>query len=284
MAVFGIPTLHEDDALRAVRAAVDLAPALQPLNADLASRGEAAIELRVGIQTGEVVADEATGGDSLATGDTLNTAARLEQVAKPGEIVIGRTTYLLVRDAVSADAIDDLVLRGKRSAVAAYRVAGLAGRASQVPRAEIPIVGRADELGILHRALEAATRLADTAARDDPRSGRGRQEPARSPVRRGGGQGRPRAPRTLPAVRRRDHLLGDRGDPPLGGGDHRATTRSRLRARGWRRWPVRDPRRAESSVSSRPFSASSHARSRRTTSPGPSAARLSCSRGRSRWW
>ena len=156
MAVFGIPTLHEDDALRAVRAAVDLAPALQPLNVDLAGRGETAIELRVGIQTGEVVADEATGGDSLATGDTLNTAARLEQVANPGEIVIGRTTYLLVRDAVSADAIDDLVLRGKRSAVGAYRVTGLAGRAAQVPRAEIPIVGRADELGILHRALEAA--------------------------------------------------------------------------------------------------------------------------------
>src|SRR5438309_1118369 len=100
MAVFGIPTLHEDDALRAVKAAADIRESLERLNADLRQRRGLAILLRTGVNTGEVVAGDPSAGQTLVTGDTVNTAARLEQAARPGEILLGPTTYGLVRDAV----------------------------------------------------------------------------------------------------------------------------------------------------------------------------------------
>src|SRR5690242_9525009 len=99
MAVFGIPTLHEDDALRAVRAANEMRAAIQLLNQELASANWPPIAMRTGVNTGEVVAGEG-GGHTLATGDAVNIAARLEQAAGAGEIVLGATTFRLVRDAV----------------------------------------------------------------------------------------------------------------------------------------------------------------------------------------
>ena len=81
MAVFGIPQIHEDDALRAVRAALDMQAALAILNRDLGARWGIQLVIRTGINTGEVVAGDATAHQSLATGDVVNTAARLEQVA-----------------------------------------------------------------------------------------------------------------------------------------------------------------------------------------------------------
>ncbi len=100
MAVFGIPTLHEDDALRAVRAAVDIRAALQGLNATLETERGLTVTFRTGITTGEVVAGDPSAGQTLVTGDTVNTAARLEQAAQPGEILLGEVTQRLVRDAV----------------------------------------------------------------------------------------------------------------------------------------------------------------------------------------
>ena len=91
MAVFGIPTLHEDDALRAVRAAAEMREGLAVLNEELMRAYEVAIEMRTGLNTGEVVAGE---GQTLATGDTVNVAARLEQAAAPGEILLGRDDLL----------------------------------------------------------------------------------------------------------------------------------------------------------------------------------------------
>src|SRR5205823_11211744 len=81
MAVFGIPTLHEDDALRAVRAAHEIAPAIEALNAELAGTGWTPIALRIGIHTGEVVTGDAAASHTLVTGDAVNVAARLEQAA-----------------------------------------------------------------------------------------------------------------------------------------------------------------------------------------------------------
>ena len=97
MAVFGIPVLHEDDALRAVRAAAELRDGLGKLNESLLRDYGTTLELRIGVNTGEVV----TGTEErLATGDAVNVAARLEQAAQPGEILIGAETRPLVRDAV----------------------------------------------------------------------------------------------------------------------------------------------------------------------------------------
>src|SRR5581483_2252635 len=92
MAVFGVPVVHEDDALRAVRAAVEMRDALPELG----------VQGRIGVTTGEVV----TGTEErLATGDAVNVAARLEQAAKPGEILIGEETLRLARDAVEVEAV-----------------------------------------------------------------------------------------------------------------------------------------------------------------------------------
>src|SRR5207253_5470070 len=96
MGVFGVPVLHEDDALRAVRAAAEMQTALDDLNAQLEPAWDVVLRTRIGINTGEVVVGGAAGG-SLVVGDALNVAARLEQTAAPGEILLGPGTYALVR-------------------------------------------------------------------------------------------------------------------------------------------------------------------------------------------
>ncbi len=109
MAVFGVPAVHEDDALRAVRAAAEMRDALPGLG----------LEGRIGVMTGEVV----TGTEErLATGDAVNVAARLEQAASSGEVLIGEPTLALVREATDAEPIEPLVLKGKSQPVTAFRL------------------------------------------------------------------------------------------------------------------------------------------------------------------
>jgi class 3 adenylate cyclase/tetratricopeptide (TPR) repeat protein len=133
MAVFGVPQAREDDALRAVRAAVELREAVAGLG----------LQARVGVNTGEVVAGD---GDSLVTGDAVNVAARLEQVAEPGEILLGEETRRLVRDAVDVEK-RVLELRGKRVPVSAYRLLTLDVDAPGLARRfDSPLVGRVREL------------------------------------------------------------------------------------------------------------------------------------------
>jgi class 3 adenylate cyclase len=112
MAVFGIPRLHEDDAFRAVRAAAGMRERLSTLNHDLREELGVEIAVRTGIHTGEVVAGDPSRGQTLVTGDAVNTAARLEQAAGAGEILIGEPTYRLVRDAVVAEPIEPVVAKG----------------------------------------------------------------------------------------------------------------------------------------------------------------------------
>jgi class 3 adenylate cyclase/predicted ATPase len=135
MAVFGVPSVHEDDALRALRAAVEMRDALPELE----------LEGRIGVTTGEVV----TGTEErLATGDAVNVAARLEQAAPPGEVLIG--TLALAREAVDAEPVEPLVLKGKTDPVPAFRLV----RVLDVPgrRHGGPFVGRRDELELLRSA------------------------------------------------------------------------------------------------------------------------------------
>ena len=110
MAVFGVPQVHEDDALRAVRAASEMRAALGDLNRDLEEEFGVAILTRIGVDTGVVVAGEPSAGQNLVLGDMVNTAARLEQAAAPGEILLGEDTYRLVRDAVVVEPVDPLTV------------------------------------------------------------------------------------------------------------------------------------------------------------------------------
>src|SRR5215213_1528420 len=123
MAVFGLPLPHEDDALRAVRAAAGMQAALGKVNAELSARYGVTLANRTGVNTGEVVAnDDPTADQKLATGDAVNVTARLEQAAPENEIYLGQTTYRLVRDAVEVEAVEPLELKGKTERVPAYRL------------------------------------------------------------------------------------------------------------------------------------------------------------------
>ena len=143
MAVFGVPHVHEDDALRAVRAASEMRDALPELG----------VQARIGVSTGEVV----TGTEErLATGDAVNVAARLEQAAQPGEILLGKETLHLVRETVEAESVEPLGLKGKAEPVAAARLLAVTGDTRR--RHEAPMVGRETELRRLRDAFEQATR------------------------------------------------------------------------------------------------------------------------------
>ena len=157
VAVFGLPILHEDDALRAVRAAAEARAALAVVNDDLVRDYGLGLDTRTGINTGEVVGGETDSGSTLATGDMVNVAARLEARAQPGEIVIGAATYRLVRDAVTVEELAPLELKGKSQPVAAYRVVDVAPDAPGVlRRLESPLVGRSLELAELLQSFDDA--------------------------------------------------------------------------------------------------------------------------------
>jgi class 3 adenylate cyclase/tetratricopeptide (TPR) repeat protein len=143
MAVFGVPASHEDDALRACRAAIEMRDAFPELG----------IAGRIGVNTGEVV----TGTEErLATGDAVNVAARLEQAAHSGEVLVGEATLALVREAVDAEAAEPLDLKGKAEPVPAFRLLGLGAGGER--RFATPMVGRETELRRLRDAFAQATR------------------------------------------------------------------------------------------------------------------------------
>jgi len=157
MAVFGIPQLHEDDALRAARAAADMREGLAALNKELERDRGVTIEVRIGVNTGEVVAGASATDPAIVTGDAVNVAARLEQRAAPGDVLIGEATYRLVREAVEAEPVQPLDLKGKAEPVGAWRLVGVREVVSGIPRhLDSPMVGRERQLGQLRQAFEAA--------------------------------------------------------------------------------------------------------------------------------
>jgi class 3 adenylate cyclase len=150
MAVFGIPTVHEDDALRAVRAADEVRTSLLTLNEQLERDSGVTLELRIGLNTGEVAAGR---GESLVTGDAVNVAKRFEEAAGPGEILVGEPTHRLVRDAVEAEPVEPLALKGKGAAVAAFRVLSVKeGVPERARRLDSPMVGQDRERRLLEQA------------------------------------------------------------------------------------------------------------------------------------
>ena len=142
-AVFGLPAAHEDDALRAVRAGLEIQERL----ARLREASPIPMEARVGITTGEVLV---SGGAAPLIGDTMNTAARLQAGAEPGQVLIGELTWRLVRDAVTAEPAAPLAAKGKTEPIAAWRVVVLApGSTGRRVRIDVPIVGRDRESAAL---------------------------------------------------------------------------------------------------------------------------------------
>jgi class 3 adenylate cyclase/tetratricopeptide (TPR) repeat protein len=155
MAVFGIPRLHEDDPLRAVRATAELRDRLASLSEQLRDEQAVTLEVRAGIQTGQIVAGESGAGETLVTGDAVNTAARLQQAASPGAILLGEPAYRAVRDFVEVDVLEPLALRGKTGPTRAYQLRSIAsGRDTRVSRMKAPLVGRERQVALLQAAYE----------------------------------------------------------------------------------------------------------------------------------
>lgn len=160
LAVFGIPVVHEDDALRAVRAAFELRGELVRVNDELERAYGVRIAVRTGVHTGEVLAGDPAQGQAFATGDAVVVAQRLETSAAAGEILVSDATMRLVRDAVSAEPLGPLALKGKSEPVLAWRLDRVTpGAAGRTRRLDSPLVGRTTELARLREEL--ATAVAD---------------------------------------------------------------------------------------------------------------------------
>jgi class 3 adenylate cyclase/tetratricopeptide (TPR) repeat protein len=154
MAVFGLPVRHEDDALRAVRGAAAMQAALPALNDSFRSRWRLELHNHIGVNTGEVIAGDATVGQRLVTGDAVNTAARLEQAAGAQEIILGGLTYRLARDQIEVEPIPPLTLKGKTEPVPAYRLVRVAQRPTEASAPTTPFVGREAEMARLENTLD----------------------------------------------------------------------------------------------------------------------------------
>ncbi|HEY5661412.1 MAG TPA: AAA family ATPase [Gaiellaceae bacterium] len=146
MAAFGIPQAHEDDAERAVRAALGI----------IQRAHDAGVEARIGIEAGEVVVDETD--STFATGEAVNVAARLQQAAKPGEILIGESAHRLTDGRVETDQVGPLELRGFRRPIGAYRALAAGGGQPKRVTVSAPFVGREAELDLLENTLSRTVR------------------------------------------------------------------------------------------------------------------------------
>jgi class 3 adenylate cyclase/tetratricopeptide (TPR) repeat protein len=162
MAVFGIPTVHDDDALRAVRAAAEMRTVLADLNEGLRRDFDVELSIRTGINTGEVIAGDPAAGQAFATGHAVVIAERLEKAARGGEILIGETTKRLVENAALVEPVSPLKLKGKSDAVEAWQLIGvLEGAPSFARRLDAPMVGRELELAQLRGAFDDAVAQRD---------------------------------------------------------------------------------------------------------------------------
>jgi class 3 adenylate cyclase/tetratricopeptide (TPR) repeat protein len=158
VALFGAPTAHEDDAERAVRAALRMQETLATATAQLGVE----IRMRVGVNTGEVLVGALrAGGDYTAMGDVVNTANRLQAAAQPGQVLVGPSTFAATRRTVRYDELEPIAAKGREELVPAWRaVRAVAPPGYRPERNRAPLVGRAAELGLLCHSVENAIRNA----------------------------------------------------------------------------------------------------------------------------
>ena len=156
MAVFGVPQQHEDDAIRAVRAAAELHHAIIGLNTELEREHSVTIQIRTAINTGEVVAGDSASGQPFATGVAINVATRLQEAALPAEILLGPATHQLVRNVAATEPVEPVQLGGSLGRTSAYRLVALSELSGVRPQGGASFVGRSDELARLERAFDQA--------------------------------------------------------------------------------------------------------------------------------
>jgi class 3 adenylate cyclase len=157
MAVWGTPLAHEDDAARAVRAALDLVDAARSIRTPAGDP----LVLRAGVLTGEAAATLGGSGDSLVAGDLVNTAARLQSVATPGTVLVGESTMRATGDAIQYEAAGQHAVKGRVAPVTAWRALRVgAGQIGEHRGAvlEAPFVGRDDELRLVKEVLHQTAR------------------------------------------------------------------------------------------------------------------------------
>jgi class 3 adenylate cyclase/tetratricopeptide (TPR) repeat protein len=160
LAVFGVPAVHEDDAERAVRAAFEMQQAMAGLRVELEAEGRPALALRIGIETGEVLSNRQRATrerDRIVTGDAVNTAARLEQAAAPGAVVVGPGTYAATRETIEYEELEPITLKGKALPLPSWRAVrvktGRLGGRRAVLGLEAPLIGRDEELALLQETV-----------------------------------------------------------------------------------------------------------------------------------
>lgn len=154
MAIFGVPFVHEDDALRAVRAAVAVRDCVAQLDREV----DAHLEVRIGVNTGEVMTGDPGLGHSFVSGDPVAVGKRLEQAAAPGEVLLGEKTYVLVAHAVQATDVGPLTVKGKSYELKAYRLEAVDPHATAIPRRQdTPFAGHERELDWLQSSYGRVT-------------------------------------------------------------------------------------------------------------------------------
>src|SRR4051812_20487980 len=158
MALFGAPVAHEDDAERAVRAGLGMQEAMTEINEGLRESHGVAISLRVGVNTGEVVAG-AVGDGYTVVGDTVNVAARLQSAAGRGTVTVGERTMRASAHAIAYTELEPLTLKGKGEPVRAWEATAVAAEPGlRAGRTGSPLVGRSHELGLLESLAERVAR------------------------------------------------------------------------------------------------------------------------------
>ncbi len=160
MAVFGAPVTHEDDAERAVRAALGMQDAMAEINESLGATHGVNLALRVGVNTGEVVAG-AVGDGYTVIGDTVNVAARLQSAAQPGSVTVGERTFRATSQAITYTELEPLTLKGKAQPVPAWEAERVLARQASARRSslgETPLVGRSDKLDLLRSVYDRVER------------------------------------------------------------------------------------------------------------------------------
>lgn len=159
LALFGAPVAHEDDAERAVRAALRMQATLGRFVGTSGLSGSADIKMRVGINTGEVLVGTLAGTEYTAMGDVVNTASRLQSAAPPGGILVGHTTYVLTSQTIRFEPAGELDARGREQSVKAWlAVETTAPPGSRSRRGRNgPLIGREPEMAIGRAALDLIT-------------------------------------------------------------------------------------------------------------------------------
>ena len=165
MAVWGTPTAHEDDAERAVRAALELVEGVEALGRAVGLY----LRARAGVLTGEAAVAVGAVSQGIVAGDLVNTASRLQSAAEPGAVLVGEATYRAAAKAIAFSEVGALTLKGKDEPVAAWRAVRVVGQRGGVGRSgglEPPFVGRTEELRLIKELLHATGQIGRASCRE----------------------------------------------------------------------------------------------------------------------